>query len=297
MFDRRGFMVVMGGTMIAGTTACMDATPPKKLAFGGDTFTDTIRRIEAEIAGRIGIAVRDMETERAFAHRGDERFPMCSTFKFMLAAATLALVDKQLEQLDRRIVYDATVLLPNSPVTEKHVSDGMTVGALCEATITQSDNAAANLLLPGIGGPAGFTSYARTLGDSQTRLDHNEPALSEATPGDPRDTTTPSATLGNLHALLLGNVLSPASRTLLTGWLVANTTGDERLRAGLPSDWRVGDKTGSGMHGTTNDIAILWPPSRKPILVTAYITQTEALPEQRNAALAAVGRAVAAAIA
>jgi len=292
MLDRRNFMLAASGAIVAATTGCTKEKPVEVQDFGGVSFDKAIAAIEMDSGGRLGVAIRDLQTGRAYAHRGDERFPMCSTFKFLLAAATLSRVDKRQEQLDRQIVYGRDVLLDVSPVTEKHVDKGMTVAALCEATIIYSDNAAANLLLPGIGGSAGFTSYARSLGDESSRLDRNEPALGEAVPGDPRDTTTPRAMLGNLDRVLLGDALSSASRALLTGWLVANMTGDTRLRAGLPGDWKVGDKTGSGAYGSTNDIAILWPPRRKPILITTYLTETEAPAERRSATIAAVGRAV-----
>jgi beta-lactamase class A len=183
-------------------------------------------------------------------------------------------------------------------VTGKHVgTEGLTVAELCEAIIVWSDNAAANLLLSTIGGPAGLTGFARGLGDDQFRLDRMETALNEAIPADPRDTTTPLAMLGDLDRLLLGDVLSPASRARLIEWLVACRTGDQKIRAGLPKDWRCGDKTGAGGHGTNNDIAILWPPRRRPILVASYLTGTTAALDSRNAALAAIGRAIVAALA
>jgi beta-lactamase class A len=159
-----------------------------------------------------------------------------------------------------------------------------------------SDNTAGNLLLASFGGPAGLTAYARSLGDAVTRLDRIEPDLNEALPGDPRDTTSPVAMLTNLQSLVLGNVLSAVSKERLTGWLVGNKTGDARLRAGLPKDWRVGDKTGSGERGTTNDVGIVWPPGRAPVIIAIYLTGTPAAAEQRNATLAAVGRAVVAAL-
>jgi beta-lactamase class A len=165
----------------------------------------------------------------------------------------------------------------------------MTVGELCEAAITVSDNTAGNLLLASFGGPAGLTAYIRSLGDPMTRLDRNEPTLNEATPGDVRDTTTPAAMLGLMRQLLLGTALSPASRERLVGWLVANTTGNARLRAGAPGA-RVGDKTGTGAHGTTNDVGIIWPPGREPILVAAFLTNTPREGAANEAILASVGR-------
>jgi beta-lactamase class A len=168
----------------------------------------------------------------------------------------------------------------------------MSVSDLCEAAVTRSDNTAANLLLASLGGPSAFNAYARSINDRVTRLDRIEPEMSESTPGDPRDTTTPRATIGNLQKLILGNALSPNSRTLLTGWIVGNKTGDERLRAGLPHGLKVGDKTGSGDHGTTNDIAVLWPPHQKPVIIAVYLTGSTLSSAGRNATIASVGRLI-----
>lgn len=171
----------------------------------------------------------------------------------------------------------------------------MTVAELCEAAITLSDNTAGNLMLGMLGGPPGVTAFARALGDPLTRLDRTEPTLNEAVPGDPRDTTTPAAMAEDLRKLMFGGALAKASSEQLKAWLLANKTGDARLRARLPAGWRVGDKTGSGERGSTNDVGILWPPDAAPLIVAAYLTQTAASMNERNEALAAVGEAVAAA--
>ena len=162
--------------------------------------------------------------------------------------------------------------------------------------MTVSDNTAGNLLLAALDGPEGLTAYARSLGDTVTRLDRIEPELNEALPGDARDTTSPNAMLADLRTLVLGEALSADSRELLTRWLIGNKTGNTRLRAGLPKGWRVGDKTGSGERGTTNDVGIIWPPGRAGVLVAIYLTGAPQTGEQRNATLAAVGRAVASAV-
>jgi beta-lactamase class A len=197
-------------------------------------------------------------------------------------------VEQGQERLDRPIAIERAVILPHSPVTEPNVGGTMTMGALCEATLTQSDNAAANLMLTSFGGPGALTAYLRALGDPVTRLDRNEPSLNEAIAGDPRDTTTPAAMLGLVRKLVLGDALKPGSRVQLRDWLIANKTGGQKIRAGLPAGWQVGDKTGGGAFGTNNDVAIVWPPGRRPLLVTAYLTQTQAPLAQRDAALAAV---------
>jgi beta-lactamase class A len=170
----------------------------------------------------------------------------------------------------------------------------MTVGELCDAAVTLSDNTAANLLLDSFGGPAGLTAHMRSLGDGVSRLDRRETALNEAAPGDPRDTTTPAAMLGLLRDTVLGTALSPSSRAQMAAWLVANKTGDKRLRAGVPAGWRVGDRTGTGGNNATNDVAVLWPPGRVPIVVAAYYAEARASEDERNAVLAEVGRLAAA---
>jgi beta-lactamase class A len=263
-----------------------------------ERLASDIARVETESGGRLGVAVLDTLTDARFGHRADERFPMCSTFKLLAAAAILARVDAKQERLDRLIEFAGADVVVNSPVTKDHVgSPGMSLEELCEAAMTMSDNTAGNLLLASLGGPEGLTAYARSLGDTVTRLDRIEPELNEATPGDVRDTTTPAAMVANMRALTLDKALSATSREQLVRWLIGNKTGDTRLRAGLPAGWRVGDKTGSGERGTTNDVGVFWPPDRAPVIVSIYLTQTAASPTQRNATLAAVGRAVASALA
>ena len=216
---------------------------------------------------------------------------MCSTFKLLAVAAVLARVDKGAEHLDRRIVFGPAVLLRYAPITGQHVgSPGMSVAELCAAAITVSDNTAANLLLTSMGGPGAVTRFARSLGDTVTRLDRTEPDLNIASPGDIRDTTTPNTAIVTLQTLLLGNALSAVSRAQLIAWLRGCMTGAEKLRAGLPPGWSIGDKTGSGAQNETNDVGILYPPQRQPLLVTAYYIGSSAADASRNAVLAEVGR-------
>lgn len=250
--------------------------------------------LEARIGGRLGVAALDTGSGHRLEYRSAERFPLCSTFKVLLAGAVLAKVDAGRESLDRRIPYSQADLIEHSPVTTAHLAEGsLSVEALCAAAVQDSDNAAANLLLSTLGGPRAVTAFVRILGDGMTRLDRNEPSLNEAAPGDPRDTTTPTAMVGALNALLLGPTLTATSRQRLEGWMVACTTGRAKLRAGLPADWIVGDKTGSGQRGTMNDIAILRPPRRAPILVAVYATGSKASWADREAMIAEVGRIVA----
>jgi beta-lactamase class A len=285
----------------AAVAACgLVPTPRQARAASGwsEKLAAELAKIEADSGGRLGVAVLDTLTGARSGHRADERFPMCSTFKLLAAGAILARVDAGKERLNRRIRFEAGDIVVNSAITKDRAGgDGMSLGELCEAAMVVSDNTAGNLLLAALGGPTALTAYVRTLGDSVTRLDRTEPDLNEAIPGDPRDTTSPVAMLSNLHTLVLGNVLSATAKNQLGRWLIGNRTGDARLRAGLPAGWRVGDKTGSGERGTTNDVGIMWPPGRAPIVVSIYLTETSKTADQRNAILAAVGRATAATLA
>ena len=292
--DRRRFahaaIALAGAWPVA--RALGEVEPAQKI--WGQAHADRWRAIEAGVGGRLGVAVLDTATGELAGQRLDERFPMCSTFKALAAALVLARVDAGAERLDRRIVVKHADLLEWAPVTSKRVGGaGMTMAELCEAAITVSDNTAANLLLASAGGPAGVTAFARKLGDDVTRLDRTEPTLNEAVPGDPRDTSTPRAMAGTLRRLMLGDALSDKGRAQLVQWMTANTTGGQRLRAGVPSGWRVADKTGTGRLGSTNDVGVLWPPRRAPLVVVTYLTGTRAPAAAREAALADVARSLA----
>ncbi len=272
--NRRAFLL---GLAVAMSADPVRALPEGQLARAAEWLT----ALERTARGRLGVAVLDPKSGATLLHRADERFPMCSTFKLLAAAAVLKRVDAGQEVLERFVPYGKGDLLDYAPVTKAHVAaGGMTLGDLCAAAIEWSDNTAANLILTAIGGPEGFTAFVRSLGDTVTRLDRNEPALNTAVPGDPRDTTSPLAMARNLDAVLLGAVLTQASKAQLEAWLIADKVGDARLRAGLPRDWGIGDKTGTGDHGTANAIAILRPPGRAPLLAAVYYTEA---PDSRNA--------------
>jgi beta-lactamase class A len=212
----------------------------------------------------------------------------------MAVAAVLRRVDSGQEQLDRFVRYGASDLLSYAPVTKAHVADGgMKLVDLCAAAVELSDNTAANLILASIGGPAGWTRFVRSLGDRKSRLDRNEPTLNTAIAGDPRDTATPTAMAADLKATLLDHALSETSSGRLRGWMTSCQTGLARLRAGLSSDWQVADKTGTGEHGTANDIAVAWTPNG-PVVIVCYLTGAEsAAASARENAIADVGRLVA----
>lgn len=287
--ERRTFM---RRAALLGTGACFPVA--QAIAAERPTVKEQLSAIEMRVGGRLGVAALDTGTGNRIDYRSDDRFPMCSTFKFLAVAAVLKKIDAGEDRLDRRVPYGASDLLDNAPVTKAHVAEGaLALSALCEAAIEYSDNTAANLLLQAIGGPPGFTHFARSLGDPATRLDRTELSLNTAIPGDLRDTTSPAAILDDMKSLLLGDVLSSGSRRRLELWLLGNKTGDSRIRAGVPPAWRVGDKTGTGQNGTTNDIAIIGPPDSPPILVAAYLTETAAPADARNGAHAEIGRIVA----
>ncbi|WP_029004144.1 class A beta-lactamase [Azorhizobium doebereinerae] len=291
MMSRRSVLVAMGGAALLPVRTYA----AENKGWGGAALADGIAALEAGSGGRLGVSVRDTGTGAGFAHRGAERFPMCSTFKFLLAAAVLSRVDQGRMDLSRVIPVTPADLVDYAPVVEKKVGQGLSVAALCDAAVTLSDNGAANLLLREIGGPQAVTEFARALGDPVTRLDRNEPALNVVPPGETLDTTTPDAMLADLDALVLGHALSPGARQMLTGWLVGCRTGDKRLRAGLPQGWKVGDKTGTGpaRTGSANDVAVAWPPGRAPLLITSYLTASRLDGPGNDALHAAVARLVA----
>ena len=250
-----------------------------------------LTKLEQMLAGRLGVFALNTANGKQLSYRADEYFPMCSTFKVLLASAILkrSTHDGLMQQ---RIKYQQSDLVTYSPITKQHLEDGMTVSALCAAAIQYSDNTASNLLLKILGGPGAVTTFARSIGDRQFRLDRWETALNSSIPGDRRDTSTPNAMASSLHRLALGDALEPRLQLQLRVWLQGNTTGAARIRAGVPADWSVGDKTGTGDYGTANDVALLWPPRRAPVVVAIYTTQGEKDAKARNEVIASAARIV-----
>jgi beta-lactamase class A len=249
--------------------------------------------IERASGGRLGVCAIDTATGKELIHRADERFSMCSTFKWVLAAAVLRRIEQGALSLEQRIAFGEPDLLEYAPATSRHLADGfMTVEALVEAAVTVSDNTAANLLLRTVDGPAGLTRFIRDNGDSVTRLDRDEPLLNTNEPGDPRDTTTPRAMAHLMGRLLCGQGLPEPHRARLVAWMRACETGTKRLRAGFPHDWMVGDKTGSGLHNAINDVAIASPPGRAPVLVAAYLSGGSSTKDALEATHAKVAKLV-----
>ncbi|MGU7779115.1 PEN family class A beta-lactamase, Bcc-type [Burkholderia sp. PU8-34] len=281
--------------LVLAVSAC--ASPRAGTASGASAESpDVFAALEREAGGRLGVCAIDTATGRRVQHRADERFPFCSTFKAMLSAAVLAQSVERPALLQQRVTYRQADLVRYSPVTERHVGAGMTVAELCTAAVQYSDNSAANLLLKLIGGPPALTAFARSIGDDTFRLDRWETELNTALPGDLRDTTTPAAMSASLRVLAAGDALPAPQRAQLVDWLRGNTTGDKRIRAGVPAGWQVGDKTGTGDYGTTNDAGVLWPPARGPIVLTVYYTQAHADAKAKDDVIASATRIAIAAL-
>src|SRR5471032_548242 len=256
------------------------------------TIKQKLAELEKSSGGRLGVALINTADNSQIVYRGEERFPMCSTSKVMAASAVLKQSETNQTLLNKRVEIKKSDLVNYNPITEKHLDTGMTLGELGAAAIEYSDNTAMNKLIAELGGPAGVTKFARSIGDATFRLDRTEPSLNTAIPGDKRDTTSPLAMAKSLHNLTLGKALGEPQRAQLVEWLKGNTTAAESIRAGLPATWVVGDKTGSGDYGTTNDIAVIWPENHPPLVVVTYFTQPHQNAKARKDVLAAAAKIV-----
>lgn len=241
--------------------------PPSASASDAD---ERFAELEAESGARIGVYAVDTDSGATVAYRSDERFAYASSFKALLAAAVLERID----DLDRIVEYTPEQLVDHSPVTETQVATGMTVGDLAESAVRTSDNTAANLLLDELGGPAGFAAALAEAGDATTRPARYETELNSATPGDPRDTSTPRALAETLRAYALDGALDPDDADTLIEWMTGNATGDALIRAAAPEGWVVAHKSGAGGYGTRNDLGIVWPPGRAPIVIAVLTTHS-----------------------
>jgi beta-lactamase class A len=296
---RRAVLLAAAGIVIPAARTAKAAGLVQADADGA--ATRALGALEARAGGRLGVCLLEAGRRRVVGNRLDERFAMCSTFKLALAAMVLREADAGRLRLDETLPVAAADLVPFAPLIERHIGERLSLMAIAEAAQVESDNAAANLLLKRVGGPAAFTAFVRAVGDVQTRLDRLEPELNLVRAGDVRDTTTPRAMAQTVARLLTGDVLAPASRDRLAGWMRLTKRGTRRLRAGLPADWRAGDKPGTaqarGMTDKVNDIAVAWPPSQAPLVVTAYYDSARATGDTQaadEALLADVGRIAAA---
>ncbi|MFC8914474.1 class A beta-lactamase [Streptomyces sp. NPDC057116] len=273
---RRALLTAAAGAaalLATGASGASAAAP--RAGTPGAAASGRLRALERRHGARLGAVARNTVTGATVLYRADERFPMCSTFKTLAAAAVLRDLDRHGEVLARRIHYTAADLVVHSPRCEENLATGMTVAELCDATIRFSDNTAANLLLRELGGPTAVTRFCRSLGDGTTRLDRWEPELNTCEPWRIEDTTTPAAIAGTYERLVLGDALERGDRERLTGWLLGNTTSTHRFRAGLPEDWRLADKTGGGAYGTNNDVGVAWTPEGAPVVLAVLTTKPE----------------------
>lgn len=254
--------------------------------------TDALAGLERKFDARLGVYAVATGTGATVAYRADERFAMCSTFKALAAAAVLQ--RNPLSHLDTVLTYTTADLLKSAVITGQHVATGLSIRRLCDAAVRYSDGTAGNLLLRDLGGPARLTAYVRGIGDTVTRLDRIEPFITEATPGDPRDTTSPRAFGGTFRNIVLGDALSTDKRDFLRDLLQRNATsaGAERIRAGIPKGWTVADKTGTGDYGTLNDIAIAWPPDAAPLVISIMSSKATRDADYKPALLAEAARHV-----
>jgi beta-lactamase class A len=285
---RRSLLLALAASPLLGACTAATRGSPKTTAAQA-----RLAALETASGGRLGVFAINSGDGTVISHRGDERFPLCSTFKLVASAAILAQQMREPDLLSQRIKYTPVELVTYSPITEKHIADGMTVAELCAAAIQYSDNTAGNMLIKILGGPPAVTSFARSIGDSAFRLDRWETELNTAIPGDARDTTTPAAMAATVQKLVLGNTLGLPQREQLQAWLRGNTTGATRIRAGVPAGWIVGDKTGGGDYGANNDVGVLWPPGKPPIVLALYMTQREKEAKPKNEVLAEATRVVA----
>ena len=270
----RGFVASVALVPVVGCGAADgegDAGTPAESASVSVDYAAEFEALEQEYGSTLGVYALDTGSGEEVAFQEDERFAFASTFKALLAGVVLS--EHSLEEMERVVTFDESVLQPHSPVVEENLESGMSLLELCDATVRFSDNAAANLLLDEIGGPAGFTeSLGELTGDDVTVLERYEVEMSEAVPGEVRDTSTPEAMASSLEAFTLGDVLPEDRREVLVDMLERNTTGDALIRAGVPEGWVVGDKTGNGGYGTRNDIAVLWPEEGDPIVLAVMST-------------------------
>ena len=282
MMRRRAAVVAVGAALailVAGCSSPDDTaapTPSPTASTPSPTpsaapYDAAFAALEAEFGSRIGVYAIDTGSGDEIAYRADERFAYASTFKALAAAAVLQKND--LADLDRVVTFSSDELITHSPVTELHVESGMTLGELAEAAVRVSDNTAGNLLLEELDGPAGFTTALRAVGDDVTQAVRWEAGLNDGVPGDPRDTTSPRAFATDLREFALGDTLTSEKRELLVDWMSSNATGDTLIRAGVPADWTVADKSGSGGYGVRNNIAVVWPPGREPIVLAVLTTR------------------------
>jgi beta-lactamase class A len=283
MLNRRDLLLTsLGMALAAGASAASAASQ--------------LKRIHKRVGGRLGVHILDSQSGKRIAYTDDARFAMASTIKLPLAAALLWQADHGAFPLTHELLVGRDDLVTNSPVLEPQVTAGMSsmsVRDLCRSAVTFGDNAATNVLLRAIGGPAALTQFVRSTGDELTRFDRTEPDLNSNLPGDERDTTTPRAMAETMLKIFTQDLLSLPSRALLIDWMTGARSGLNRVRAGLPKNWQAGDKTGTGQYGAFNDLVLAWPPGRRPIIAAVYMSESTSTSEVLAAAQAEIGTLIA----
>ncbi|KRQ22808.1 MULTISPECIES: MAB family class A beta-lactamase [Mycobacteroides] len=281
MISRRAALVGGLSAVALAAVGCSRSTESR-------TSPSELASLEKDFGGRVGVFALDTGSGATLGHRADERFLMCSTVKTFIVSAILHRRLSEPGLLDKRIQYAQSDLMEWAPITSQHVAEGMTVSELCDATLRYSDNTGANLLIAQLGGPKQTEKFVRSLGDNVSRMDRTEDQLN--VPDGDLDTSTPQQLVTNLRRLVLDEGLDAQGRDLLTDWLKRNTTGDQSIRAGVPTGWTVGDKTGSGFKGETNDIAVIWPTGRAPIVVAVLTVPDDPKSTQGKPTIAAATR-------
>jgi beta-lactamase class A len=264
-------------------------------ALAADRFAPLRRAIpgiERAAGGPIGLALIDTATGARFMHRADQRFPLCSTFKLLLAARLLHGAQTGLWAMADRLAITRADMLNNAPFSQTRIGGSASLLEMAEAMVVLSDNPAANLALARVGGPAAMTAWLRSIGDRITRIDRNEPEMNNEVPGDPRDTTTPATMLATCRRLLTAGPLNAANRAQLLAWMAASRTADTMIRAALPPGWQEANKTGAGSWRARNIVSVITPPGRKPIWVAAYLFAGKSELAERNRQFVPLGRAI-----
>jgi beta-lactamase class A len=272
--------VLVGGLTLAALAACSQKSVLADPAEPLPPVEDRIGALERRHNALIGVYAVNLDTDRVVAHRPQDSFAMCSTFKTYAAARVLQMAERGELTLDRAVTIEQSDIVMNSPITETRVGQNMTLAELCQAALQRSDNAAGNWLLRVIGGPSRITDFARSIGDDRSQLDRWELELNAAVPGDPRDTSSPEALASGYRALLVGDALAPPQRTQLEEWMRANQTSS--MRAGLPPGWTSSDKTGSGDYGSTNDVGVAFGPDGQRLLLAFMTRSTADDPKAQN---------------
>lgn len=284
----KGIFVVVA--MVVFLLSCGQPTLQASQFDEGEILNLTFARLENDHQAKIGVYALDTESNKTVSYHADDRFAYCSTSKVLMVGAVLR--QESLEGIKKTVTYTQKDILSYAPITAKYVETGMTLEEICSAALRVSDNTAANLLLAHIGGIDGFKMSLRQIGDMVTEPSRNEPMLNEAVPGDWRDTSTPHQLAVDFQSYILGDVLTAEKKNILVSWMSGNKNTDTLIRAGMQTDWIVADKSGTGGYGTRNDVAIITPPGRKPIILAILTTHNDKNAKADDQLLAEIARII-----